>query len=434
MNRRTLIKGLAATATLPLLSGCGFWRIDKWHYLVRSDIIKNAAQEREIVSKAKLTWSEDGKVRILYVRGTPYERGYQHGALLQQEVEDNIGYLYKQALKKFPVPELFDEVYERMSPFIPQAYKDEMRGLAHGARVPLRMIQHIHILPDIGEWGGKKHIVNVIKSMMRGDDLDLWGTSCSNFAVKGSSSADGGFYPVRILDWGLHRISRLHEYPLINVSFPEDGVPNANIGWVGFLGAVSGMNAQGITLGEMGYGNPEGEVLSGIPLCFMLREVLTHAKKLEDARAIIRDSVGTSSYVFLIGDGKVQRSEFYIKDRNRFLVFKEGERIEDTLTLKDKHGEPKYKKTSIDPIENIQYGGHYLDKMKELLTLNKGRLTPEVITKEIIPNIGMPSNFQNVVYDPVRLEFWVSNAADTSSRAAEGEYTRVSLKEAFAGR
>ena len=45
---------------------------------------------------------------------------------------------------------------------------------------------------------------------------------------------------------------------------PDSGYAYANIGWVGFLGAVSGINEQGITLGEMGYRNPPNETLYGV--------------------------------------------------------------------------------------------------------------------------------------------------------------------------
>ena len=409
MKRRELLKALSASA-VPLLTGCGITRIDTWNVLLRSDVIHNFAEENAILDKARVEWSEDGNVRILYVRGSGYERGYQQGVLLRDEIQRNIGYLYRQALRKFPIPELFDEVYERMSPFIPHDYAEEMRGLAHGARIPLHMVHHIHILPDIGEWGGKKHLVKIVKQMMHGDALELWGTSCSNLCVTGDAAANGGFYTVRVLDWGLHKISHLHKYPLLTVAFPDDGVPNVNIGWVGFLGAVSGMNAKGITLGEMGYGDPPGEVLNGIPMCFMMREVLTHATSLNDSRRIIKDAVGTNSYVFLMSDGKTRDSEMYVKDRNRFLVFKAGEKVNDG-------------KENINPIKDILYGGHYLDKMEEALTSYHGSITPEVLMKDIIPKIVMPSNFQNVVYDPVNLKFWVTNAVDQDTRAAEGVYT-----------
>ena len=410
MHRRTFLKALPVTLA-SFASGCALARIDPKHVLVRSDRITSMEQESEILSRAKLSWTDDGKVRVLMTRGNAYERGYQHGKLLRREVQENIGYIYEQALRKFHFKDLFDEAYERMRPFIPQDYVDEMHGLAHGARMPLEVIHNVHVLADIGEWGGKKQIKKAVREMMEG----TLATSCSNIGASGSATVDGHLYTVRILDWGLHKISKLHEFPLIHVSYPEKGVPNANIGWVGYLGAISGMNAAHITLGEMGYRDPDGETLSGIPMPFMMREVLTHAENLADVRRIIHDAVGTCSYVFMMSDGKTNEAEMYVKDRSRFVTFKPGADVHDT-------------KEEIPGIKDIVYGGHYNEKMTAVLTENHGKLSPEVFMK-LIPGIAMPSNFQNVIYDSTGLRFWVSNAASKDEWAASQPYTYFDLAD-----
>ena len=414
MNRREFLKIIGASSAPLVLSGCGLTRIDPMHVLIRSDVIDNLDQEKEIMSRAKLDWTEDGAIRVIYLRGSAYERGYQHGKLLRKEIQDNLGYLWDQALKKFHFEELFDEAYERQRPFIPQEYVDEMHGLAHGSKMPLRIIHGIHALPEIGEWGGKKKIKAVVKMMMNGE----LGTSCSNFCAMGHSTADGNFYTVRVLDWGLHRVSKLHKYPLISVNMPEHGLAYANIGWVGFLGAISGMNEKGITLGEMGYGDNPTETMSGKPMPFLLRDILAYASTLKDAHRMIKESLGTNSFVFLISDGKTKEAELYVKDRERFLAFKPGQELKDN-------------KIDLPGIKDVVYGGHYSEKMTEQLNKYHGQVTPEIIMKEIIPAIVMPSNFQNVVYDPVHLNFWVSNAKSKTERAAEQPYTFFDLAKAL---
>lgn len=405
MQRRDFLKGLSLG--LPLAAaGCRYLRIDKMSVFIRSDVIQSPEQEQAILSKAKLDWTPDGRIRVLYLKGTAYERGYQHGKLLRQEIADNIQWLYDAAVDEFKIEELFDESYERMRPFISQEYADEMHGLAHGSRLPLKVIHGVHALPEIGEWGGKKHLKQVVKQMMDGE----LGTSCSNFCAEHKATADGAFYTVRILDWGLHRISRLHKYPLIAVNVPDQGYASANIGWIGFIGAISGMNEQGITLGEMGYGDPEGETLRGKPMPFLLRDILSQAKNLKDVRKIIQESPGTNSFVYLMSDGKAKKAEMYVRDRSRFVVFKPGEPVTDG-------------KIDLQPIDNVLYGGHYPDKMKEMLTQYNGEITVDLIQKEIIPHMVMPSNFQNVIYEPGKLRFWVANAKSKTERAAEQQYT-----------
>lgn len=410
MKRRTFLK----LVPVSFAAGCGVMRIDPYHALLRSPVIDSIEREQEIVSRGSLGWTDDGRIRVLSVRGTAYERGYQHGKLLRTEVQDNIGFLYDQAVRKFRSEELLAEVYERMRPFMPQEYIDEMHGLAHGARMPLHVIHYVHILPELGEWAGKKQLKKVLKEMLAGD----LATTCSNLCAGGTATSDGGFYAVRILDWGMHRISKLHKHPLICINYPDGGIPNANIGWIGFLGAVSGMNAQGITLGEMGYRNPPNERLDGKTMPFMLRDVLNNASSLADVRKIIQESRPTCSYVFLMTDGKTKEGELYVRDPDRFVVFRAGQDVRDT-------------KDYLPGISDTVYGGHYNDRMTAILGENHGALSPEKLMKEIIPKIAMPSNFQNVVYDPSNLRFWVSNAKSRGEWAASQPYTFFDLGKAL---
>lgn len=419
------MKKISILALLPMifLTGCGFWRIDTMSYLIRSDVITSPDEENKILSKASLGYTDDGKIRVLYTSGTPYEIGYQHGVLLRKEINDNIKSLYDSAVDKFHVEELFDEVYERMRPYMKKEYVEEMHGLAHGSRLPLKVIHGIHILPEIGEWGGKKRIGKIVKQMMRGE----LGTSCSNMAALPKATKDNKMYVVRILDWGLHRISKLHKYPLIHVSKPNYGKPYVNIGWVGFLGAISGMNSEGITLGEMGYGDGPNETLRGNPMPFLLREVLSHAKNLKDVQRIIKTNEGTNAFIYLMADGKAKKAEIYIRDRDRFRVFNEGASISDKRTTMD----GQIKESNVTGIKDYVYGGHYNDKMYEQLSTNKGEITPEVLMKKVIPQISMPSNFQNVIYSPQTLEFWVANAKSKDDRAAESEYSYFNFEKAL---
>ena len=92
------------------------------------------------MSRGKVGWTEDGRARVIYVSGTPYERGYQHGVLLREEVRDTLLTMYDKVLDKYHFEELLEEAYERQRPYIPQEYIDEMHGLAHGARLPLKVV------------------------------------------------------------------------------------------------------------------------------------------------------------------------------------------------------------------------------------------------------------------------------------------------------
>ncbi len=178
------------------------------------------------------------------------------------------------------------------------------------------------------------------------------------------------------------------------------------------------MNAEKITLGEMGYRDPANETLSGMPMPFMMRDVMTYSRNLADVRHVIQNTVGTNSYIFVMSDGKTGEAELYVKDRERFLVFQPGQEIHDD-------------KEHLLPIEKVVYGGRYNDKLTEKLTEYHGKLTPEIFMKEIIPHVVMKSNFQNVIYEPNGLKFWVTNSRDSKTLASEGPYTYFDLGAAL---
>jgi len=412
ISRRKFI-GMASAASM--LSSCGYLRIDPWHPLLRSDVLLTPEDIKRVTAKAKVRMIENSKVRVLCLEGTPYEIGFQQGAVLRPVVDESLMSMYDNVLDVYMSPEFFDEAYERLRPFIPQAYIDEMHGLAHGAKLPLQVVHALHALPEMSEWGGKKRVKGIVKDMMAGK----LATSCSNIGALKESTADGKMLAVRILDWGLYRVSRMHEFPQITVVRPDGGIPYANVGWTGFLGAVSGMNEAGITLGEMGYGDPEGETLRGMPMVFLLREVLSKAESLNDVRKILKEAKGNNSYVFLMTDGKRNEASMFIKDKDRFLEFKPGQDVDE-------------KGQTLPGIKNIVYGGHYLDRMTKDLNESKGMITPEKLMKDIIPNLAMPGNFHNVVYRPEDLQLWVSNAKGEGQPAYSQPYTFFDLRKELA--
>jgi isopenicillin-N N-acyltransferase-like protein len=407
---------LAMSSLSAFVSGCGILRIDPWHPFLRSESIQTQAQIDTLLKRVSVSFSDDGRVRVVKLQGDPYEVGFQQGAALQKEVTDSLMSMWDNVMDVYHFEEFFDESYERLRPFIPQAYIDEMHGLAHGARLPLRVVHSLHALPEMTEWGGKTRIKKLIKMMMKGEDL---ATSCSNIGALPESTADGKMLVVRILDWGLYKISKLHEYPQFTVVKPKQGLAYVNVGWTGFLGAVSGMNEAGITLGEMGYGDPEGETLRGTPMIFLLREILSKAESLNDVRKILREAPGNNSYVFLMSDGKTKEASMFIKDKDRFLEFKPGQDVtEENQTLPG--------------VSNIVYGGHYLDRLTDNMRAYNGEISRELLIDTIIPRLALKGNFHNVIYQPEDLKLWVANGRGKDAPAYQQPYTYFDFKQALA--
>jgi len=77
------------------------------------------------------------------------------------------------------------------------------------------------------------------------------------------------------------------------------------------------------------------------------------------------------------------------------------------------------------------YGGARDEIMGRLLKENYGNIAVENLQNDLIPKSALKSNFQNVIYDPVGLKFWVSNAKSSEERAAEQAYTFFDLGAAL---
>ena len=286
---------------------------------------------------------DDNRITVLYVSGTPYEMGYEHGRLLAKEVRGTIRDVEAGADKFLPkelrdsrlisrhdedeiIDELLDRAWHRMARYAPKEDLEEMAGLAAGSGIALAGIHRMHAIPDVGE------------------------TSCSGLVAKGSATRDGHVYQLRILDYGAN--FNLQRRPLITVYRPttENANPYVTIGWVGFVGAVSGVNEKGVALSEMGFGNPPGETLAGTPMPFLLKNVLRYADAAEQAAAIIRAARRTNSYVYFLGD-KRNNPIGMITSAQRCLAYHANE--SDSLAVDGK---------SLPQFHDVVYGGHYEDK------------------------------------------------------------------------
>ncbi len=362
------------------------------------------------VGRVEYAGDADDRITVLYVSGTPYEMGYQQGRLLADQVRATIRDVQAGADKFLPkelrnsalisqhdkddiTGELLHRAWNMMAPYAPKEDLEEMAGLAAGSGVPLDLIHQMHAIPDVGE------------------------TSCSGMVAKGSATRDGHVYQLRILDYGAN--FNLQRRPLITVYRPT--TDNANqyvtIGWIGFVGAVSGVNEKGVALSEMGFGNPPGETLAGTPMPFLLKNVLRYANSANEAAAIIRAVRRTNSYVYFLGD-KRDDPIGMVTSAQRCLTYHANEST--TLAV---DGE------TLPQFPDVVYGGHYEDKQAHLVEEMEGKMDVSAI-QELARQIAMKSNLQTVIYDLTADKIWVANRKDTI-RAADRPYVEFSLADAW---
>ncbi|MEB2835941.1 MAG: C45 family peptidase [Desulfurococcales archaeon] len=78
-----------------------------------------------------------GPLKVIYISGSPYDRGYEYGYLAAEEIAGVLNWAYNILGKAYGVPgRLFRQkllsMAEKYEPYIPQEYLEEMKGIAAG--------------------------------------------------------------------------------------------------------------------------------------------------------------------------------------------------------------------------------------------------------------------------------------------------------------
>lgn len=353
------------------------------------------AVRAETVARCGAGWLEriDG-YPVLHLKGTPYEMGYQHGVLLKDHVRENAKYLLEvkgeqEALEWGPVRvkprKLVEMIIEIQKRFVPERIMEEIRGVAEGSGMPV----------------AEARIANFIPEMFH----------CSGFAVMNSATKDGTLYHGRVLDYAIDW--RLQEHAVIIVAEPAGGIPFVNVTYAGFIGSVTGMNAQHVSIGEMG-GGGIGH-WEGVPMAFLVREVLERAGTLDDAIRIFRDSPRTCQYFYVIADAKTNRAVGMEASWNTFFTIEPGQHH---ALL------PKPVKDCV-----ILSAGDRYDELARRIADGHGSFTAETAIHLMDRPVAMKSNLHNALFEPNSTRFWVANAGADRQPAADRPYQAFQLTE-----
>lgn len=340
-------------------------------------------------------WLEeiDG-LMVLHVSGSPYEMGYQHGVLLREHVKANLNHLLDDQFKKvrldlpgFQVgPEnVVAGIVAMQKPHIPAWYTEEIRGLAEGAGLSVGRVTRGNFVPELFH--------------------------CSGFAVLGSTTRDGVLYHGRVLDYATDW--RLQEHAVLVVSKPDKGIPAVNVTFAGFVGSVTGMNAENISIGEMG-GGGLGH-WNGVPMAVLVRWALRDAKTLDEALAVFKDHPRTCQYFYVAADGKANRAVGFEASWDTFRLVNPGEKI-DLL--------PRPVKDAV-----LLSAGDRYNCLVDRVEKGHGKIDAAAAIKLMDRGVAMKSNLHNVLFAPASTRFWVSYAGVDKTPAAERPYQEFNLQE-----
>ena len=189
-------------------------------------------------------------------------------------------------------------------------------------------------------------------------------------------------------------------------------IPFANVGYAGFIGSVSGMNAEGISLGEMG-GRGEGQ-WDGAPMATLMRRAMEECDTLKEVQDLWTNSPRTCEYYYVFADGKTNEAvgvaatpesiEFIQPGQTHEKL---GEGIKDAIVLS---------------------AGSRLEELRRRVTEKHGQIDTEVGQWLMSRPVAMSSNLHNVLFVPADGVLYVANASHNKP-AAEMPYVKIDLRK-----
>jgi hypothetical protein len=224
-----------------------------------------------------------------------------------------------------------------------------------------------------------------------------------------------------------------HKHPLVTVYHPSSakfGNAWVNIGFMGWIGVLSGVNEHQLAVSEIGVSYPDDtfgkESRFGNPFTFVLRDVLQWDRTLNESVHRMQTTKRTCNLILGVGDGK---SEFRSFQYSHSVCNVIG----DTNPLPKADWHPAIENT-------VYYGMDWLcpafhQRLGELLAQHHGQITAEKAVRVIVPGLNS-GNLQVVVYDltynRVLFAFGHVNEDQSRTNAYMRPFIQLDLKALFA--
>ncbi|WP_426483397.1 C45 family autoproteolytic acyltransferase/hydolase [Flavobacterium sp. 2] len=372
----------------------------------------------------------------LYVEGDPLEIGLNTGALsdslLQKQQQIFFSKIKDLVPSKFEQKMLrhFLKWYNRkLYANVPEEYQTEIFGVSQYTSHEFDNIApqyqrglYLHAAHDIG------HALQ---------DLALVG--CSSFAAWGEKSEDGNLILGRNFDFYVN--DAFAENKIVAFIKPQQGHNFMMVSWPGMIGAVSGMNQQGLTV-TINAAKSEIPLTAKTPISILTREILQHAQNIDEAIAIAKKRSVFVSESIMVGsaqDNKAVLIEVSPKKMDVYEVPNSNQLICSNHFQSDAF---KNEKRNLGQIAD-SHSEYRFERMQELLSENK-KINPE-IASEILRNKNglndIPLGFGNekalnqllahhgIIFKPKEKLVWIS-----ANPFQLGEFVCYNLDSIFNGK
>ena len=369
----------------------------------------------------------------LYLEGDPLQRGLVNGALTQSLIHkqehafiDKVQELVPSKFKQSLLRQFLKWYNRKLYLHVPEEYKTEIYGISqytspefnNVAPSYLRVL-YLHAAHDIG------HALS---------DLALVG--CTAFAAWGNKTEDGSLLLARNLDF--YAGDEFAEEKVIAFVKPDKGYPYMSVVWGGFIGNLSGMNLEGLTV-TINAGKSDVPLIAKTPISLLSREILQYAKNIDEAVAIARKREVFVSESIMVGSAHDKKAVLIEVSPAKFEVY---EVVNSTQLICSNHFQSEPYKDDKNNTETIRdsHSQYRYERMEELLGQND-KVNP-VKAASIMRNreglndlalgygnekaINQLLAHHTVIFKPEQKLVWVS-----SNPYNLGQFTAYDLNEIF---
>lgn len=337
------------------------------------------------------------EVKVAVVKGTPYEMGHQLGTILKEDINTTLTKFLKAAQLEAPQllsNEQLDKAWETNSHYIDNRVQEEMKGIAEGSGIDIKLFQRSHIIPLITPY------------------------SCSGVAVWGKGTANGHTLQIRNLDFTMD--AGLQDHPVVVIYVPNEGAAHVNVSFAGYIASHTGMNANHLVFGEKGE-SPRSEMpydIKGAHFSFLFRKMMYDTKTLDDILTTIKTTPLIKRYFLFFSDGnKATQGGAKVlvstPDEVKYHIWKDN-------NPEDNVAPNTFSNVIYQTMDNITAA--------KIIKNDLGAFTPKKMIA-LSKAVAAKHNLMDVVYDATTLEMWVAYANGEEERAADREYVHISMKE-----
>lgn len=298
-RRRRLLVALAAVVVLPIAAHLAIGPLTHIEPPTKDTPRYTVSEEPNGVRRAPHGWTAVRGVRLVHLSGSPEEIGATHTALLYDRMAEDERVLwdgFAQLVPFGPARTVMFDVgrvqHRHLLESFPDARRRELGAQAnafqpdpYADKLPTfqRMVT-LHALYDIAL--GFEHSPLL---------------ACTAFGITPEQSANGHALFARVFDFEAADV--FDEDKAVFVVREKDKIPFASVAWPGFVGVVTGMNAEGVAIAVHG-GRARETRTTGKPIAFSMRDVLQNAHSTEEAIALLAKDEVMVSHIVFVGDAK----------------------------------------------------------------------------------------------------------------------------------